>query len=305
LTQGTARISPRKGVLSDYLMWVMRDSRVVRQAEVEAKGTTFREITLADLRRICIPIPQVTEQRAIATALSDANALLAGLDCLIAKKRDLKQAAMQQLLTGKTRLPGFQGEWGTTTLRQAVATPITDGPHLTPRFLPTGIPFLSVNNLVNNRLNFSTLRYISLEDHTEFSKKCKPRRGDILFGKAASVGMVALVETDLEMNIWSPLALIRVAGKMHERFVFYALQTRYIERQIKLMTNASSQGNIGMSDIGLLEIPVPSVAEQEAIAAVLSDMDSELTALEARRDKTRALKQGMMQELLTGRTRLV
>ena len=252
-----------------------------------------------------LPVPPASEQVAIAAALGDLDALLTGLDRLIAKKRDLKQAAMQQLLTGRTRLPGFQGEWGSTALRQAVTTPITDGPHLTPKFLPTGVPFLSVNNLVNNRLDFSALRYISHEDHTEFSKKCKPRRRDILFGKAASVGMVALVDTDMELNIWSPLALIRVTGKMHERFVFYALQTSAIARQIKLMTNASSQGNIGMGDIGMLEIPVPGISEQEAIAKVLSEMDAELGALEARRDKTRALKQGMMQELLTGRTRLV
>ncbi len=283
----------------------MRSSRVVRQAEVEAKGTTFREITLADLRRIRIPIPQVPEQRAIAEALSDIDALLAGLDRLLAKKRDLKHAALQQLLTGQNRLQGFQGEWETTSLRRAVSTPITDGPHLTPKFLPTGIPFLSVNNLVDNRLDFSSLRFISMADHIEFCKKCKPRRGDILFGKAASVGMVALIETDMELNIWSPLALIRVAGKVCERFVFYALQTMDIERQIKLLTNASSQGNIGMSDIGMLEIPLPRLPEQEAIAAVLADMDAELSTLEARRDKTRALKQGMMQELLTGKTRLL
>ena len=270
-----------------------------------ATGTTMASLNQEVLSRVVIPYAPLPEQRAIAAALSDVDTLLTKLDQLITKKRDLKQAAMQQLLTGKTRLPGFSGEWETTTLRHAVATPITDGPHLTPKFLPTGVPFLSVNNLVDNRLDLSSLRYISLEDHIEFSKKCKPRRGDLLFGKAASVGMVALIETDMELNIWSPLALIRVAGSLHERFDFYALQTGAIGRQIKLLTNASSQGNIGMSDIGMLEIPVPSLSEQEAIAAVLSDMDAELAALEARRDKTRALKQGMMQELLTGRIRFV
>ena len=256
-------------------------------------------------RNLSIPVPPIPEQRTIAMALSDVDSLLEGLGRLIAKKRNLKQAVMQQLLTGKTRLPGFHGEWEVTTLSDSVAIPITDGPHLTPKFLPTGIPFLSVNNLVSNLLDFSSLRFISMEDHIEFSKKCKPRRGDILFGKAASVGMVALIETDMELNIWSPLALIRVARNMSKRFVFYALQGSAIGRQIKLLTNSSSQGNIGMSDIGLLQIPLPSMPEQEAIAFVLSDMDAELAALESRRDKTQDLKQAMMQELLTGRTRLI
>jgi type I restriction enzyme, S subunit len=212
---------------------------------------------------------------------------------------------MQQLLTGKTRLPGFHGEWEVGALVELVSTPITDGPHLTPRFLPVGVPFLSVNNLVNNRLDMQSLRYISQDDHREFSKKCKPQRGDILFGKAASVGMVALIETDVELNIWSPLALIRIGHRAEATFVLYALQTPEIRQQIVLLTNSSSQGNIGMSDIGRLSILLPRKDEQTAIAAVLSDMDAEIAALEARVAKTRALKQGMMQELLTGRTRLV
>ncbi len=305
LTQGTARLSPREGVGSDYLNWAMRSARVVRQAAIEAKGTTFREITLADLRRICLPIPIHTEQRAIAAALSDVDALLGGLERLIAKKRDLKQAAMQQLLTGQTRLPGFKGEWQVKPLRGIVQTPITDGPHLTPQFLGDGVPFLSVNNLVDNKIDLSDLRFISQKDHEVFSRKCKPETNDILLGKAASVGKVAIVDLGIEFNIWSPIAMIRVSDSHAPRFIYYQLQSSDIVRQITLLTNSSSQGNIGMGDIEKLQLALPPLPEQTAIAAVLSDMDAELSALEARRDKTRALKQAMMQELLTGRIRLI
>ncbi len=277
-----------------------------RQLLKEAIGSAQQVINLRDIKNVALALPPTNEeQRAIAAALSDVDALLGGLDRLLAQKRDLKQAAMQQLLTGQTRLPGFSGAWEVKPLTEIVSTPITDGPHLTPTFLNDGIPFLSVNNLVNNKLDLSSLRFVSRSDHEEFSKKCRPRRGDILFGKAASVGQVALLDTDLELNIWSPLALIRVGHKASAQFVVYALQTRDVHRQIALLTNASSQGNIGMSDIGRIAIPVPSLVEQAAISAVLSDMDAELAALEARRDKTRDLKQAMMQELLTGKTRLL
>jgi type I restriction enzyme S subunit len=249
--------------------------------------------------------PHLPEQRAIAAALSDVAALLAKLDQLIAKKRDLKQAAMQQLLTGQTRLPGFAGEWQTKAIKDIVLTPVTDGPHLTPRFLDDGIPFLSVNNLVDNKIDLADLRFISRADHEEFSRKCKPRKGDVLLGKAASVGKVAIVDLDIEFNIWSPIALIRVGGSADARFVYYQLQSKDVVRQITLLTNSSSQGNIGMGDIEKLTLALPQLDEQTAIVTVLSDMDAEITALEARRDKTRALKQGMMQELLTGRIRLV
>jgi type I restriction enzyme, S subunit len=252
-----------------------------------------------------LALPPLSEQRAIAKALSDVDALLGTLEALIAKKRAINQAVTQQLLTGKTRLPGFSGKWEMRRLCDIVNTPITDGPHLTPAFLSDGIPFLSVNNLIDNKLDFGSLRFISRADHEEFSRKCMPQRGDILFGKAASVGQVALIDTDAELNIWSPLALIRVGPKALARFVLFALQTHDVRRQIALLTNTSSQGNIGMSDIGRIAVPQPSVPEQIKIAAVLSDMEAEITALEARREKTRAIMRGMMQLLLTGRVRLV
>lgn len=124
-------------------------------------------------------------------------------------------------------------------------------------------------------------------------------------GKAASVGKVALVETDVEFNIWSPIALIRVNSKHHAKFVYYQLQGANLNRQIALLTNSSSQGNIGMGDIEKLVLPLPDKDEQLAIATVLSDMDTELAALDSRLAKARQIKQGMMQELLTGRIRLL
>lgn len=268
-------------------------------------GSTQVHITNTAFKRAQIPLPNPPEQRAIAEALSDVDALLGGLDRLIAKKRDLKQGVMQQLLTGQTRLPGFHGEWKVKRLKTIVQTPVTDGPHLTPQFLDNGIPFLSVNNLVGNRIDLTDLRFISRQDHEVFSRKCKPQKDDILLGKAASVGKVAIVELDCEFNIWSPIALIRVSREHAARFVYYQLQSADLIGQIALLTNSSSQGNIGMGDIEKLTLKLPPLAEQTAIAEVLSEMDGELGKLEERREKTRALKQAMMQELLTGRTRLV
>lgn len=262
-------------------------------------------MSLGTVQKILTAHPSLPEQRAIATALSDVDALMGALERFIVKKRDLKQATMQQLLTGQTRLPGFQGEWEVKNLKAIVQTPVTDGPHLTPRFWDNGIPFLSVNNLVGNRIDLTDLRFISEADHELFSRKCKPQKDDILLGKAASVGKVAIVEFDDEFNIWSPIALIRIGSEHAARFVYYQLQSADLIGQIALLTNSSSQGNIGMGDIEKLMLKLPPLTEQKAITAVLSDMDAELAFLEQRLAKTRALKQGMMQELLTGRTRLL
>ena len=268
-------------------------------------GTAQPKLNKQTCFGIPVAVPPLPEQRAIAEALSDVDGLLGALEALIAKKRAIKQAAMQQLLTGKTRLPGFSGEWETKRIRDITKIPVTDGPHLTPKFLSEGIPFLSVNNLSHNRVDTADLRYISLDDHHEFSKKCKPQKWDVLLGKAASVGKVAIVDFDWEFNIWSPIALIRPDEQGVPHFVYFNLQTSHVIKQIEYFTNSSSQGNIGMTDIGKLEFFMPLPDEQQAIATVLSDMDAEIAALEHRRDKTKQIKRGMMQQLLTGRVRLV
>ena len=305
ITQDTARIRLGDRVSTKFIYYELQSEAAQKYVLLHTIGQAVKGINIRDVRTLTVTIPPLPEQRAIATALSDVDALLGGLDRLIAKKRDLKQAAMQQLLTGQTRLPGFSGEWEVRVLKNIVQTPVTDGPHLTPQFLENGIPFLSVNNLVGNRIDFTDLRFISREDHEVFSRKCRPRKNDILLGKAASVGKVALVELDIEFNIWSPIAMVRTNFDNAPRFVYYQLQSTDLIKQITLLTNSSSQGNIGMGDIEKLTLKLPPLTEQTAIAEVLTEMDAELAVLEQRREKTRSLKQAMMQELLTGRTRLV
>jgi len=296
---------PNSEVSGEFVLrWLESSQAAVLLLATEATHGTKR-LPTGDLLGSMIPLPRPAEQHAIAEALSDMDGLLGALEALTVKKRAIKQATMQQLLTGKTRLPGFSEEWEVKRLCDIVSTPISDGPHLTPKFLSDGIPFLSVNNLIDNKLDLTSLRFISRADHEEFARKCRPRKGDILFGKAASVGQVALIDTDIELNIWSPLALIRVGDQVSAQFAVFALQAHDVHRQIELFTNSSSQGNIGMSDIGRIAIPVPAPAEQTAIASVISDIDAEIAALERRRDKIHAIKQGMMQQLLTGRVRLV
>jgi len=196
--------------------------------------------------------------------------------------------------------------WTWQTLKEIVSTPITDGPHETPNFVEHGVPFLSVNNIANNRLSWRDVRFISSEDDSKFAKKCKPSRGDILFGKAASVGKVAIVETDKDFNIWSPLALIRPKSEISNRYLYYYLQSSQVSRQIEFFTNSSSQGNIGMGDIERIEINMPvAIVEQKAIAELLTDVDEELQLIRNLSLKFEQMKIAVMNQLLTGKTRLV
>ena len=240
-------------------------------------------ITGSQLKALPLAVPPFPEQRAIATALSDVDALLGALDRLIAKKRDLKQAAMQQLLTGQTRLPGFKGEWVVKRLGEECG--ITTGRKDVNEGNPSGeYPF------------FTCAREHTFSDSFSFEGEA------ILIAGNGEVGNLSYFKGRFE------------AYQRTYVLQKFTMNVSYLWHQL----SAYLAGSLGIGKIGssipyilkgnLLEFEFRSpvdMAEQTAIAAVLSDMDAELAVLEQRQVKTRALKQGMMQELLTGRTRLI
>ncbi|WP_131753376.1 restriction endonuclease subunit S [Burkholderia vietnamiensis] len=241
--------------------------------------------------------PEKSEQSAIAEALSDVDALLSGLDKLIAKKRDLKQAAMQQLLTGKTRLPGFSGEWEVNRFGEFVSI-------RNQKVMPTQVePETLCVEL--EHVGQGDGRLLARGGASSSSaSKYRFRAGDVLFGRLRSYlrkYWCASEDGICTTEIW-PLMFDK--ERVSAGFVFALVQTdNFIEA-----ASVSYGTHMPRADWGVIrnfEVALPSIEEQAAVAEVLSDMDAELAALEARREKTRLLKQGMMQELLTGKTRLV
>ena len=253
-----------------------------------------------------IPMPPLAEQRAIAEALSDVDGLLAALEALIAKKRAVKQAAMQQLLTGESRLPGFSKDedWGVLELRE-LCTHIVDGTHYTPKYVPDGIPFYSVENVTAD--DFTDVKYISESEHNLLIRRCNPQRGDILLTRIGSLGDTKLIDWDVNASIYVSLALLKLGKCADPEYIYHYTKSFQFtwEVESRSLVNAIPK-KINMGDIGAIPIRIPPTeSEQRAIANILSDMDAEIAALERRRDKTRAVKQSMMQQLLTGRVRLV
>ncbi len=269
------------------------------------------------VRSISILLPPKSEQRGIATALSEVDALLGALDRLIAKKRDLKQAAKQHLLTGQTRLPGFHGEWemkrfgnlfdfsgGYSASRDQLST---EG-HC---YLHYGDIHSATKTCVDARSDYQDIPKLDIP-----LKRVSPgsllKDGDVVFVDASeddegTSRHVVVVNKD-NIPFISGLHTIVAKSKTNElahEYRQYCFQTAAIRQKFLFYAVGTKVSGISKSNIPKLTLPIPSVAEQTAIAAVLTDMDAELPALEQRLAKTRALKQGMMQELLTGKTRLV
>jgi type I restriction enzyme S subunit len=241
--------------------------------------------------------PPYQEQRTIANALSDVDALHAQLDQLIAKKRDLKQATMQQLLTGQTRLPGFSGEWEMKRIDQicSLRTERVD-----PRIEGTQEFCIELEHIepASGRLLGSSVA------SEQASMKTKFKVGDVLFGKLRAYQRkhwIASLPGVCSTEIW---VLISNSEFSTPEFLYHLVSTDdFIEA-----ASTAYGTHMPRSDwkvVRQVQVALPGLDEQTAIASVLSDMDTELAALEARRDKARSLKQGMMQELLTGRIRLV
>ncbi|MDZ7801668.1 MAG: restriction endonuclease subunit S [Trueperaceae bacterium] len=260
-------------------------------------------ISLGGIKTVRLPVPPLREQRAIATTLSDADALIESLDRLIAKKRAIKQATMQQLLTGQTRLPGFTGEWKTKRL--------------------ANVAEIDPENLGENTPPHYTFHYISLEDveegklrgwSTERFRSAPVRARRILRRDDIMVSTVRpnlkshlLFDGQLQNAICSTgFTVVRSdPSHAHPGFIYSHFFGSTANQQINKIIAGSNYPAIGSRDVKNLELPMPDLEEQAAIAEVLTDMDAEIEALERRRDKTRQIKQGMMQQLLTGRTRLV
>jgi type I restriction enzyme S subunit len=288
---------------SRFLFYVFNSIAYRSKVRETAAGTKVKHTSPKKLLEIPTALPPPHEQRVIASALTDVDALIADLDRIAAKKRGLKHAAMQQLLTGEKRLPGFRGEWKVKRLGEVAE--------------------IDVDNLASDTPPSYAFKYISLEDVNTGSLRSyseqrfgfapsrarrRLREGDVLVSTVRPNLQSHLRFASTEPNWVCSTGFSVIRAKSEEidsTYIFYHLFGDHVVKQIEALLAGSNYPAINGSDVKALEIPVPPLPEQRAIATVLSDMDAELYALEQRRDKTRALKQGMMQELLTGRTRLV
>lgn len=192
--------------------------------------------------------------------------------------------------------------WSVLKVKHAVETKITDGPHETPEILDEGIPFLSAEAVKRGKLNFHLKRgYISLEDHIKFSKKCKPKYNDIFMIKSgATTGEVAMVETNEEFNIWSPLALIRSdQEKVIPKFMYYYISSLAFRKQVELGWSYGTQQNIGMGVIENLFMTLPSLYEQKYIVLYLETKVEELDRLVEAKEKLIQLLEEKRQSMIT------
>ncbi|WP_343656159.1 restriction endonuclease subunit S [Paraburkholderia caribensis] len=306
--QACAAIILKEGYSREYAFHYLAS----RYDEIRKLSNTGNQENLngALVRSIPVLLPPLSEQFAIATALSDVDALLSSLDALIAKKRDIKQAAMQQLLTGKTRLPGFGGAWVTQKLGDVATLKARIGWQglTTAEYLDAGDYYLVTGtDLTNGRIDWEHCHYVTQSRYNQ-DQYIQIRPRDVLVTKDGTIGKVALVDKlDRPATLNSGVFVIRPKNDGFEpEFFYFLLMSRAFDEFLSQLSAGSTINHLYQKDFVGFTYQLPLMKEEQiAIAKILSDIDAELSTLETQRKKTKLLKQGMMQELLTGKTRLV
>ena len=313
LTRGVALLAIRPEFSGPYCRNALSWSATRRRLEQSMNGSALQEIPIATLRAFQIGMPEtIAEQCAIASVLNAVDALLGGLDRLIAKKLDLKQAAMQQLLTGRTRLPGFHGEWEVKRLGDHMVL-LRNGVNSRAELLPEGrVSYIHYGDVHACKNVFMSPASLPCLPDAKAASLERLRDGDLIFADASedvagvskSVELRGVGRTEVVSGLHTIAARFDTAV-LADGFKGYLQFCPPFAMHLRRLAAGTKVYATNRTHVASVEMRLPPVAEQTAIAAILSDMDAEQSALEARRDKTRALKQGMMQDLLTGKTRLV
>ena len=309
---GYAVLRSHEDTDSRYVYMYLHTYKFVCDVLDNCTGTSYPAISPNKLAEISIILPSsLPEQRRIATALSDIDSLISSLDELIEKKRNIKQGAMQQLLTGKTRLKGFTEPWVEKKLGDLI------------KYLRTGL-----NPRTNFKLNtadaygyYITVRELNgyniiIDENTDrinddalsrIGERAQLKINDVLFSGTGTIGQTAIVkQMPFKWGIKEGIYAITVdETKLNPLYLVLFLHTPVAISIFDSYASGSTIRSVPMAKMVQLPISLPSLSEQQAIASILTSMDDEIAALEQKREKYVSLKQGMMQELLTGRIRLV
>jgi type I restriction enzyme, S subunit len=317
INQSVAVLRPNGKSTPEFLKTLLEAPAYQEKMLEDAGGSTIKHIYITIVNRMLVALPPtIGEQKLIARALSDIDALIEGLEGTIGKKRHIKQGAMQELLTGKRRLPGFNEgkgykqtevgvipeDWNVEPFQNIAMLErgkFTARPRNDPKYYGGDIPFIQTGDVAKSSGEINTFSQTLNQEGIKVSKLFPA--GTLFFTIAANIGDVGFAAFDTACP--DSLVAIKSNQNINKYWLFHDLNNK--KQLFENLATNNTQLNINLEKLRPCPFAVPPLAEQQAIATILSDMDTEIATLEAKLTKTRQLKQGMMHELLTGRIRLV
>lgn len=292
-----------------YLYYALSSDRTMQQYIAMAAGSSVQNLNKDKVSKVVIPCPLIPEQRNIAEILSDVDTLITDLQKLIRKKKDIRQGTMQLLVTGKKRLDGYSGEWVKINLAKNSKLKARIGWQglTTAEYLDEGYSFLITGtDFDGGQINWNGCHFVNYDRYAQ-DPNIQVTNGDLLLTKDGTIGKVAYV-TDLKRpaTLNSGVFLVKpITDAYVARFMFYVLESSVFKDFLQQLSAGSTINHLYQKDLVKFDLYVPPTKEeQEAIAAILFDMDSDIHKLEKKLSKYQKVKQGMMEELLTGKVRL-
>jgi len=278
---------------------------------------TIPSLSSEKLARMLVPLPAPEEQQTIADFLDRETAkideLLGKQDALIELLGERRKAVVSRAVTtgldatvpmktsGASWLGKIPAHWSAMALKRLLQIPITDGPHETPEFLDSGVPFVSAEAISSGEIDFAKIRgFISYGDHLRYQSKYSPRLNDIFMIKSgATTGVVAMVKDNRVFDIWSPLAAIRCKAEIEPRYIVHFLRSTEFQRGVSLFWTYGTQQNIGMKTLENLQVAVPPAGEQIALANYLDEACAEIDEVTERATRCISLLQERRSALIT------
>jgi type I restriction enzyme S subunit len=298
---------PNRLTHTRFLLYQILSKEFIVMVDGSTFGSKMPRASWEFVGKMPLPHPPLPEQQQIASFLDrecgKLDALQAKQERLIELLKEKRQALISHAVTkgldpnaklkpsGVEWLGDVPEHWRVVALKHVVAQPIIDGPHESPQKMDEGIPFVSAEAISQGFIDFDKIwGYISREDHLKYSRRYKPRFGDILLVKlGATTGTPAIVETEMDFNIWVPLAAIRPKTGIEPRFIFHILRSDNLKRAYELGWTYGTQQTLGLNTISNLRISLPPLAEQRAIVAHLDDKCGKIDQLKAKAERAIAL----------------
>lgn len=294
----------------DYLYYALSSGLTMKQYVAMAAGSSVQNLNKKKVSKVVLPCPKISEQKSIAEVLSDIDTLIIDLKKLIRKKKDIRQGTMQMLVTGKKRLDGFSGDWVKINLAKNSMLKARIGWQglTTDEYLDEGYSYLITGtDFKDGRINWNGCHYVNYDRYVQ-DPNIQVSNGDLLLTKDGTIGKVAyILDLNRPATLNSGIFVVKpITDAYTAHFMFYVLESSVFKDFLQQLSAGSTINHLYQKDLVKFDLYVPpTTEEQEAITGILFDMDLDIYKLEEKLSKYQKIKQGMMEELLTGKVRLV
>lgn len=265
--QGCKTFVPSELIDAQFLYFTLKQA--VPELQSMGSGATFTEISKTQLQEFKIPLPPLAEQKRIVAVLNQKLVAIEQARAAAQAQLEAAQALPAAYLRAVFDSPEAQ-KWPRKTLDE-VCSDITDGTHHTPTYIPSGVPFLSVKDVRETGISFDDCRYISVEEHKQLVKRCKPEKGDVLYTKVGTTGIAKTIDIDREFSIFVSVALLKLRSEVIPEYIEQVLNSPLGRKQAEELTQGMANRNLVIRDIKKIEIPVPPIPKQKKITALMSE----------------------------------